>query len=124
MDGSDTPKHGGKRPGAGRRKGSKQKVAKTYLTKTALIAAADGEMPLNYMLRVMRDETADQKRRDAMASAAAPFIHPRLSNVTGSFTHKHEPTDLSDAELAHIATSSRAGVAEPADGPAEPGSVH
>lgn len=124
MDGSDAPKHGGKRPGAGRRKGSKQKIAKTYLTKSSLIAAGDGEMPLQYMLRVMRDPLADEKRRDAMATAAATYIHPKLSSVTGSFTHKHEPTELSDAELADIATSGSAGTAEPEDGPEKPSIVH
>lgn len=124
MDGSDTPKRGGKRPGAGRKKGSKQKIAKTYLTKSSLIAAGDGEMPLQYMLRVMRDPGADEKRRDAMATAAATYIHPKLSSVTGSFTHKHEPTELSDAELADIATSGSIGTASEADGEEKPSRVH
>jgi hypothetical protein len=38
-------------------------------------------MPLDYKLSVMRDPAADQKRRDAMAMAAAPYLHPRLSAV-------------------------------------------
>ncbi len=124
MDGNDAPKRGGKREGAGRKKGSKQKIAKTYLTKSALIAAADGEMPLQYMLRVMRDPTADEKRRDAMATAAATYIHPKLSSVTGSFTHKHEPTELSDAELVDIATSGGVGIAATTQGKDEPTRVH
>lgn len=124
MDGNDFPKRGGKRQGAGRKKGSKQKIAKTYLTKSALIAAADGEMPLQYMLRVMRDPTADEKRRDAMAAAAATYIHPKLSAVTGSFTHKHEPTELSDAELASIATSGSVGTPDEADSASEPTQLH
>ncbi len=33
------------------------------------------------MLRVMRDPNADAKRRDAMAQAAAPYVHPKLSAV-------------------------------------------
>lgn len=124
MDGSFPPKRGGKRPGAGRKKGSKQKIAKTYLTKSALVAAGDGEMPLQYMLRVMRDPEADEKRRDAMAAAAATYIHPKLSSVTGSFTHKHEPTDLSDADLADIAAGRSPRTAEPAPGANEPSRVH
>lgn len=124
MDGSDAPRRGGKRDGAGRKKGSKQKIAKTYLTKSALVAAGDGEMPLQYMLRIMRDPGADEKRRDAMATAAATYIHPKLSTVTGTFKHTHEPTDLSDAELASIATSSGAGASEQADEPPEPARVH
>ena len=51
---------------------------------TAAAAVADGESPLEYMLRVMRDGQADQKRRDAMAQAAAPFVHPKLAAVEHS----------------------------------------
>lgn len=61
----------------------------------ALIAAADearkaalddtsGESPLQYMLRVMRDQSADQRRRDNMAIAAASFMHPKLAAVEHS----------------------------------------
>jgi hypothetical protein len=37
-------------------------------------AQAGGDLPLDYMLRVMRDPTASAKRRDEMAKAAAPFF--------------------------------------------------
>jgi hypothetical protein len=33
------------------------------------------------MLSVMRDPAADNKRRDAMAMAAAPYLHPRLTAI-------------------------------------------
>jgi hypothetical protein len=33
------------------------------------------------MLSVMRDPAADHKRRDAMAMAAAPYLHARLSTI-------------------------------------------
>jgi hypothetical protein len=33
------------------------------------------------MLSVMRDHAADHKRGEAMAMAAAPYLHPRLSTV-------------------------------------------
>lgn len=69
----------------------------------AIIAAADearalaasdlsGETPLQYMLRVMRDVGADEKRRDSMAVAAATFMHPRLAAVehSGKMTVAHE----------------------------------
>ena len=45
---------GGKRAGAGRKPGSKAEA-----TKQALSAAGEGEMPLHYMLRVMRDRAAE-----------------------------------------------------------------
>jgi hypothetical protein len=33
------------------------------------------------MLSVMRDTNAEPKRRDAMAIAAAPYLHPKMSAV-------------------------------------------
>lgn len=110
---------GGKRPGAGRKPGSKAQA-----TKQALEAVGAGEMPLEYMLRVMRDPTADEKRRDAMAQAAASFIHPKLSSITGTFSHTHEPSDLSDSDLAHIATSGSVGAIEETEGPRGSDPVH
>jgi hypothetical protein len=38
-------------------------------------------LPLDYMLLVMRDPPVDHKRRDAMAMAAAPYLHPRLTAI-------------------------------------------
>ena len=45
-------------------------------------AAAEGIMPLEYMLLVMRDDKQPDSRRDAMAQSAAPYLHPRLSATT------------------------------------------
>jgi hypothetical protein len=39
--------------------------------------------PLDYMLKVIRDETADEGRRDEMAKLAAPYMHPKLANADG-----------------------------------------
>ena len=41
------------------------------------------------MLRVMRDETAEPTRRDAMARASAPYVHPTLAAVA----HRHVNAD-------------------------------
>lgn len=41
-------------------------------------------MPLDYMLRVMRDPSAPAKRRDEMAKAVAPYVHAKLSSVEHS----------------------------------------
>ena len=49
--------------------------------KAAAEIAATGELPLDYMLRVMRDPTADDNRRDHMAKAAAPYCHARLATI-------------------------------------------
>src|SRR6478672_6208395 len=61
----------------GRKTGSLNKVSSEM--KAAI--AASGETPLEYMLRVMRDTKADTHRRDEMAKAAAPYIHPRLASL-------------------------------------------
>jgi len=44
---------------------------------------ATSESPLDYMLRVMRDPGTDDERRDAMAKAALPYMHARLTSVDG-----------------------------------------
>jgi hypothetical protein len=73
-DGGRRPARGGYRPGSGRRQGKIRR-----LTEAAILEAQEsGELPLDYMLRVMRDETATDERRDMMAIAAAPYMHARL----------------------------------------------
>lgn len=68
---------GGKRPGSGRPKGAISKST------AALVEAANsgGPSPLEYMLGIMRDATAEPDRRDDMAKAAAPYMHPKLAAV-------------------------------------------
>jgi hypothetical protein len=66
----------------GRKTSGREKGTRNRATEEArAAAAATGVLPLDYMLSVMRDPAADQKRRDAMAMAAAPYLHPRLSAV-------------------------------------------
>lgn len=45
------------------------------------IIAAQGITPLEYMLQVLRDPTATLERRDWAASAAAPYVHPKLQSI-------------------------------------------
>jgi hypothetical protein len=80
---------GGARKGAGRKPGSATKKTREI----ADAAADEGVTPLEYMLRVMRDESDHedpriQAQREAMrfeaAKAAAPYIHPRLAAVEHS----------------------------------------
>ncbi len=72
----------------GRPKGSRNKR-----TRAAIEAATvGGELPLDYMLRVMRDPSVPTKRRDEMAKAAAPFLHPRLAALAHS-GQQGEPID-------------------------------
>lgn len=87
---------GGYRPGAGRKKGSKTGDAKTSQKKPAIPddvaaeAAAEGLDPLAYMLKVMNDPKAEKERRDRMAIAAAPFVHPRKGEGAGKKDEKSE----------------------------------
>jgi hypothetical protein len=41
-------------------------------------AAKTGELPLDYMLRIMRDPKPSNTRRDEMARTAAPYLHPKI----------------------------------------------
>lgn len=68
---------GGKRKGAGRPKGAINKATK----EERKILAEGGVLPLEYMVKVMRDGRAPTARRDAMAIAAAPYLHARLSST-------------------------------------------
>jgi hypothetical protein len=66
--------HGGKRAGAGRPKNSANK--RHDFTRNSL-ANSSVRLPLQYMVEVMNDETQPASRRDAMAIAAANFIHSK-----------------------------------------------
>jgi len=63
--------------GQGRPKGAKNK--KTQAQVKAI--EESGVTPLEYMLDVMRDPKAEKPRRDDMARAAAPYVHPKLGQV-------------------------------------------
>ena len=61
----------------GRQKG----IANKRTRDIADAAMAQGLTPLEYMLAVLRDETVEPERRDEMAKAAAPYLHPRLAAI-------------------------------------------
>ena len=69
----------------GRKKGSINKIKppQDVIRKVEAEAVANciatGESPLCYMLRVMRDPTVEDPRRDEMARAAAPYVHAKIS---------------------------------------------
>lgn len=68
---------GGARSGAGRPKGSVSKRSVDVAAK----AMADGITPIEFMLSIMRDESADQKRREWAAEKVAPYVHPRPTPI-------------------------------------------
>ena len=68
----------GRRPKTGgRKKGTPNKL--TTERKRAILAS--GLSPLDYMLSILRDETAEQADRMWAAVHAAPYVHPHLKSV-------------------------------------------
>lgn len=96
---------GGATPGAGRKKGIPNKASIARQEKVA----ATGITPLDYMLAVMRDPTATKWRRDDMAKAVAPYVHPRLSTIEHNNITPARDTGEIYARLVEIlaATASR-----------------
>lgn len=82
----------GSKPGE-RRGGRKKGVPNKSNAEREARIAAEGITPLEYMLKVMRDETEDTKRRDQMAAAAARYVHPTMASVEAT-------VDVSDHEAA------------------------
>lgn len=76
--------HGGRRPGAGRKPGSTTAKTREIADK----AAAEGITPLEYMLKLMRDEEKPEAVRLDAAKSAAPYIHPRLSSIEANVEGK------------------------------------
>ena len=88
---------GGYRPGSGPKKGAKYNKGETKSTKGGDIpddikkeAEAANMDPLDYMLKVMNDPDAEPERRDRMAIAAAPFVHPRKGEGKGKKDERDE----------------------------------
>jgi hypothetical protein len=57
---------------------------------------------LDYLLGVMRDESADPRRRDEAARAAAPFLHPRLAVREPPPEPQWDLTILTDEEFEQL----------------------
>lgn len=68
---------GGKRPGAGRPPGQPNKKTREVIE----AIKAEGITPLEYMLKVLRDESQEPAVRLDAANKAAPYVHAKLSSV-------------------------------------------
>jgi len=71
---------GGPREGAGRPSGIANKAS---IARQAEVAAS-GQTPLDYLLEIMRDTTAERGERLDAAKAAAPYVHPKLAAIEHS----------------------------------------
>lgn len=105
---------GGRRPGAGRPRGS----AHVRTREVANRLAREGLTPLEVLVNTMKDlwgyalqATTDTERIEwkmracAIAEKAAVFVHPRLAAVAATMRTVTSVKDLSDAELAALIRS-------------------
>lgn len=85
-----------------------------------LQALATGISPLDYMLSLLRNTELPQLERFEAAKAAAPYLHARLAAVehSGNIGIKRA-TEVSDDELANIASGSSEGTADAPINPAQ-----
>ena len=97
--GGPRPNSGGPRPGAGRPRKNAAPVVKIEVEAVSAAITA-GITPLEYMLGVMRDASADDARRDRMAQSAAPYCHLKASDVALGKKEKAQ----ADADTAGVGT--------------------
>ena len=83
-------------------KGSRNKRTRILIE----AAQAGGELPLDYMLRVMRDPKAPARRRDEMAKAAAPYLHAKLASIEHSGSQDEPP--ITGIEVVFVVPKPRA----------------
>ena len=81
---------GGKRAGAGRKKGIQNKLNAALREKLN----AGGIAPLEFMLEVMRDAHQDLAVRLEMAKASAPYLHARMAAVEPTGKDEKDATPL------------------------------
>jgi hypothetical protein len=76
--------HGGKRAGAGRKKGGTSAQSRARREETLRLINEEGVTPLQVMLEAMRQQYEAGKLVAAaeIAKFAAPYVHPRLSALT------------------------------------------
>src|SRR5215831_2415637 len=89
---------GGRRPGAGRPRGSKTKIYRPHVEK--VLADLGGVLPKQVMLTAMRRRYQAERYDEAarIAAMVAPYIHPRLTS--SAITVRPRLSEMSDEELA------------------------
>lgn len=106
-------KVGGARTGSGRPAGTLNRRSVEILA-----AVAEGMSPIEYMLGIMRDTTADDDRRSWAAEKAAPFFHPKPAPMPRLVTLDLPKADTAEgvkAALARIVEATAAGEIAPAE---------
>jgi len=85
-------------PGHTKTGGRKPGVANKRTRRFNSEVAESGTTPLEHMLAVLHDPKADADRRDRMAVAAAPFVHPRLAVVDSRVVAEVKVPSMTEAE--------------------------
>jgi GH18 family chitinase len=96
--GGARPNSGGARPGSGRPLGVRDQRAQM----TQEIVAKYKITPLDYMLAVLNGDHEDARSaadRQWASAAAAPYMHPRLSQVNATTENKHSVDATEAASL-------------------------
>ena len=75
--------HGGARPNAGRKPGSLSRFNREMVER----ASSGGDLPLDFMLEVMRDESLGIRLRIDAAKAAAPYYKAAQISSNSLPTH-------------------------------------
>jgi hypothetical protein len=88
------PKTGGRQKGTGNRVTGPAARARRVVAEAISGSVLADVSPLEYMLAVLRDPTVDERRRDTMAMAAAPYIHAKLAMTAISAEVRQAPKVL------------------------------
>src|SRR6516225_10204875 len=108
VKGQPRPLNAGRKKGTPNRK-TLERMAREDAAKLLEAKALENDLPLDHMLRVMRDPTVEPHRRDAMAKAAAPYLHPQLSAIH----HRHANADGTPiAPVIHLTINGPTPVSE------------
>jgi hypothetical protein len=89
---SQSSRRGGRRFGAGRPKGSRNRRTTEMLERVE----REGLTPIDFLLGVMRNSELELRDRVNAAGVVCPFVHPRLS-VLRTYI---DPDRMTDAELS------------------------
>jgi hypothetical protein len=95
--------HGGKRPGAGRPKGSRNRRVLMRTDVLPRLDPATFRLPLYELMERIADDTLDMRYRDMLRLAVLPYFHARLPPTMAA----NPPYLMTDAELADVQRAQR-----------------
>jgi hypothetical protein len=88
-------------PGSGRKKGGRNKRT-IALAQASQEAIRSGLSPLDFLLKILRDPTKDDRVRVDAAKAAAPYCHPRLVAADDAYRTHDDPEKSPDKIRADL----------------------